>query len=80
MIETFMIFALIAFAFTLPWTYPAFHTWMNLRGGYCPLCDSSPPMPPCPICHGSRDYGPHISQTQRKLVQSRWRAWKNKTL
>ena len=43
----------------LPWP----RWWVRLRGrarlraGFCPACYSSPPLPDCPICRGTYDYG-----------------------
>lgn len=30
----------------------------RLFRGYCPRCNSSPPVRECPVCQGSYDYGP----------------------
>lgn len=46
--------------------------WWRLRHGYCPLCYSSPPPPDCPVCRGSREYGPLIGAKQRNILTARW--------
>jgi hypothetical protein len=49
--------------------------WLR-HGGWCPSCYSSPPLPCCPICHGSYLYGPNLPETLR----SQWRtAWLERT-
>lgn len=52
--------------------------WVRLRGswrlrrGYCPLCNSSPPRPSCPVCEGRHDYGPLIGGLRRNVLIYRW--------
>lgn len=40
--------------------------WLRLRHGCCPLCYSSPPLSYCPVCHGSYEYGPKLTDENRK--------------
>lgn len=61
--------------------------YLRMRGAwrlwwrYCPVCNSSPPRPSCPVCRGSYDYGAHasgnggpLSDIQREIWRSRFRA------
>jgi hypothetical protein len=42
--------------------------------GYCPLCDSSPPLTYCTVCYGSYEYGP-VKSTER-LRETWWHNFK----
>lgn len=52
--------------------------WVRIRGlywlkyGCCPCCNSSPPLPDCPICTGSRDYGHKLSGYHRNIWRNAW--------
>jgi hypothetical protein len=44
----------------------------QLRFGFCPLCNSSPPYKHCPICWGNRNYGPKLSKVAKQQWKTRW--------
>lgn len=46
----------------------------RLRYGFCPLCNSSPPRPDCPVCEGDRLYGSLASAEKRAVWSERWEA------
>lgn len=47
----------------------------RLRRGYCPLCNSSPPRPGCPVCEGRREYGPMAGALRKNVLLYRWRKY-----
>ena len=46
----------------------------RLRYGFCPLCNSSPPNPDCPVCEGDYRYGHVLTEARRRLWRARWEA------
>lgn len=45
---------------------------MLLTYGWCPSCNSSPPLPECPVCRGSRQYGPRLHGLDRATWAARY--------
>lgn len=43
----------------------------HLRSGYCPICNSSPPLLSCRVCIGSRKYGPDLDEDMRRVWRER---------
>jgi hypothetical protein len=56
----------------IKWLRYANGMW-RLRYGCCPVCNSSPPEPICPICHGDYRYGPRMTTTRKELWRRRFR-------
>lgn len=40
--------------------------------GWCPLCNSSPPAVDCPVCGGSRAYGPDLGAVETARWAHNW--------
>lgn len=45
----------------------------RLRFGWCPACNSSPPLWHCQVCEGSYAYGPALSDAKRAQWRVRWK-------
>lgn len=52
----------------LRYLYGRYQLW----AGYCPKCESSPPDPDCYVCAGEREYGPQISEANKKTWRLLW--------
>lgn len=48
--------------------------WRRMRVGRCPLCNSSPPLPQCPVCEGSFQYGPQFKGRVQQVWGRRYKA------
>jgi len=53
--------------------YPIRMMWLSM--GYCPLCNSSPPIDTCPVCMGSWLYGPGLVGARKALWALHFRWW-----
>ena len=47
----------------------------RLMGGFCPICNSSPPDQQCFVCEGNYDYGPDLPRHVKDLWFIRFRTW-----
>lgn len=41
----------------------------------CPVCNSSPPRPDCPVCEGTRFYGPLLTMQTKAIWSRRFEGW-----
>lgn len=44
----------------------------RIKRGYCPMCNSHPPNPVCPICEGNHNYAYNITDETKQLWTNRW--------
>lgn len=53
--------------------------WVKLRGnwrlhfGFCPLCNSSPPLKACYVCRGEENVGPLLSPSEEDIWRGRFK-------
>lgn len=52
--------------------YWRFRGWWRLKFGFCPYCDSSPPLKKCPVCDGSYSYGHDLTKQGKNIWKKRF--------